>query len=255
MSDQTVQNYNTLIDKWSPIVYLHPEEKYFPCSVDWLNANSVLIDHNTQPPTIIQPVSNTALYNVSSKYNFERRVSGDIVQSFTSELYPGQIPINQVPIYALVRSLNDKLYITYVFFYAKNGEYSILGLSNAGQHPADIEHITVELNSDGSQLLRVLYSAHAPKDARWVKAENVPTEDGKIVVYSAVNGHGLYPSEGTVFRLFGLTNDYTEKGTKWEPRPILVFLKIVHTLMSRRWVGLCIIQDLEERLKKEMQVE
>lgn len=225
MSNETVQNFNTLINKWSPIVYLHPEEKYFPCSIDWLNANSVLVDHNTQPPTIINPTTNTSLYNISAKYNFERRVGGDIIQAFTSELYPGQIPINQVPIYALVRTKNDKLYITYVFVYAKNGEYSILGLSNAGQHPADIEHITVELNSDGSKLLRVLYSAHAPKDARWVNSDKVPIENGKIVVYSAVNGHGLYPEQGTVFRLFGLTNDYTEKGIKWEPKPVLIFLK------------------------------
>lgn len=119
MSDQIVQNFNTLINKWSPIVYLHPEEKYFPCSIDWLNTNSVLVDHNTQPPTLINPTTNISLYNISGRYNFERRVGGDIIQSFTGQLYPGQIPINQVPIYALVRTKNDKLYITYVFFYAK----------------------------------------------------------------------------------------------------------------------------------------
>lgn len=213
----------SLVDKWSPIIYLHSNEKYFPCSVDWLNKNAVLVDHNTSPPTFISPVTNMDLYNVSKKYNFERRVSGDIIWSFGSEMYPGELPIKDVPIYALVKNKDGKIYIIYTFIFARNGEYSILGLADAGQHPADIEQMVVELDENTGELLKVFYGAHSTWVRKWVDAKNVPMENGKIVAYMALHGHGLYEKPGTVFRLFGLSNDYTEKGIRWQPRVKLIY--------------------------------
>jgi hypothetical protein len=218
-----ISDEQSIVDKWSPIFYLHSDEKYFPCSVDWINKNSVLVDHNTSPPTYVSPVTNMDLYNISKKYNFERRVSGDIILSFGKELYPGEQPIKNVPIYGLIRSQNGKIYIIYTVMFARNGEYSILGLADAGQHPADIEQMVVELDENTGELLRVFYGAHSTWVRKWVDAKNVPMEDGKIVAYMALRGHGLYERPGTVFRLFGLSNDYVEKGIKWQPKVKLIF--------------------------------
>jgi hypothetical protein len=213
-----------LANKWSPIIYLHSDEKYFPCSANWLLQNSVLIDFNTVPFSAVSPVTNADMYNIAKKYNFERRVDGDIILSFDNEIYGGESPLKNVPCYSLIRKQNDKTYINYIFLFPYNGEYSILGLTNAGYHPADIEHITVELDSSDN-LSRVFYSAHGVKDGRWVKAGDLEMENGKIVAYMALHGHGLYPSEGTVFRIYGLANDYLDKGSKWEPKANLIFQK------------------------------
>jgi hypothetical protein len=217
-----LSNLQELANKWSPIIYLHSDEKYFPCSANWLLENSVLIDYNTSPTTIISPVTNMDMYNVSKKYNFERRVDGDIILSYDNEIYSGENPLKNVPCYCLIRKQNDKIYITYMFLFTYNGEYSILGLANAGFHPADIEHITVELDSSYN-LLRVFYGAHGVADGRWIKASDVEMDNNKIVAYMSLNGHGLYPKEGTAFRLFGLANDHLNKGSKWIPRVNLIF--------------------------------
>ena len=91
-----------------------------------------------------------------------------------------------------------------------------------------MEHLTVELSSSGD-LLRVFYGAHGTKDGRWIKASNVPMETvngaKKIVAYIALNGHGLYPSDGTVFRFGGMANDITEKAIQWIPKPIVILNK------------------------------
>lgn len=205
---------DNLVTKFTPIIYLHPEEKYYPVDVDWLLKNSELVDFNDN--TRKQSPSQRDLYNIAEKYNFGPRKDGDVVLGFNPHIYRGQSPLSDVPIYALVREMNDKIYINYIIVFAYNGTYNIAGLAELGEHPGDIEHITVETTKDG-KLLRVFFSAHGTKDGRWVNAEDVESENGKIVAYNAVNGHGLYPHEGTAFRFGGAANDILIKGERWEP--------------------------------------
>jgi len=224
LTQEELKNVQQLVDKWSPIIYHHPDEKYYPVSIDWLMANSALIDFSdSKTPIINSPITNKDIYNLSKKYNFEIKTDGSILFAFGNELHRGEQPTRNIPCYALLRDTKDKIYITYIFLYGYNGEYPILGLTYAGYHPADIEHMTVELNQKG-ELIRVMYSAHGTKDGRWIKASEVPMENNKIVTYMALNGHGLYPQEGIAFRLGGLANDYLGKGSKWEPKSQIIFL-------------------------------
>ena len=217
-----------MILKYSPIIYFHPNEKYFPVSIDWLMKYSKLAVLNTstnQMDIISAPITNNAVYNLYISSNKQLKTDGEILWSFGSELHKGEQPTFSVPCYTLFRySQNNKMYITYIFLYGYNGEYPILNLVNAGFHPADIEHITVELSNNGQTLDRVMYGAHGTTDGRWIKAKDVQTEDGKIVAFAALNGHGLYPEDGFAFRIGGLANDYLGKGLKWEPSPIRIYL-------------------------------
>ena len=218
----TPEMQTQLIEKYNPVIYFHPDEKYFPCSSEWLMKNSTLIDYNQEPPKVYSDVTNQVMFDVSKLYNFQRKGDGELILSFDSSLYKGEIPIRNVPIYALFREDGDKIFITYIVLYAYNGEYPILNLVMAGMHPADIEHITVQLDKAGT-LQRVFYSAHGTKDGRWVEKEDIPLENGKIVAYVALTGHGMYPKEGIVFRFFGVANDHTARGQKWEPKPFQIF--------------------------------
>lgn len=219
----TYLSSNDLIKKYSPILYFHPDEKYFPCSVDWLLQNSKLVNYNNtnnELNSIIYPVSQKMLYNQSLSDNFKKRADGSLILSFTEELYRGETPLNNVPCYSIYREENNKIYLTYIFLYAKNGEYSILDLVKVGQHPGDIEHITLELDLQTQKCIRALYSAHTNKDSRWVNFSDIEKENDKIVIYVALNGHGLYPKEGVAVRFYGLANDYMKKGIKWIPSVI-----------------------------------
>jgi hypothetical protein len=232
-------NIPDLINKYSPVIYLHPDEKYFPCSIDWMIKHSTLIDFNTNSKK--SPVTQKDLYDIAQKYNFERRADGDVVLSFDKELYKGEQPLSSVPCYAFSRTMQDgKIQIQYIFLFTYNGEYSIANLENVGFHPGDMEHLTVECSSTG-ELLRVFYSAHGTKDGRWVDAKDVELLDStidalsgsespsapnrKIVAYNALNGHGLYPKNGIVFRFGGFANDYLEKGLLWKPNVNVIYLR------------------------------
>ena len=104
-----------LIKKYSPIVYINSEEKYLPCSIDWMLKYSTLVDFNTNTKTTSP--SHRDLYNIAQKYNFERRGEGDVVLSYDSDVFKGQTPLSDVPCYAFSRETEDKIYITYMYVY------------------------------------------------------------------------------------------------------------------------------------------
>ena len=215
-------NKSELLKKFSPIVYFHKDEKYFPCSADWLLKNSSILDYNEKPSLKINSPSNLDIYKIASKYDFKRNNDNSLILSFDSSVYTGEIPYTNVPCYGYVSEFNDRIYLRYFFLYAKNGEYSIIGLVDAGMHPGDIESIVIELTKNG-ELLRIFYGSHRQVDSKWVDAKKVEFEDGKPVVYSALNGHGLYEKEGVVFRKYGFANDYLGKSKRWQPNVVEYF--------------------------------
>jgi hypothetical protein len=184
--------------------------------MNWIMENSTLVDHNKN--TNIKPVTNIDLYNKGSEYNFEQHKDGDIILSFSNNLNGGQRPLKNVPIYALVRPQGEKIYITYIVVFPYNGEYNILNLIKVGNHPIDIEHLTVELNNNGTEILRVFFGFHGSRDGMWVSKNNLQYKDEKFICYIALNGHGLYPIQGINFRLGGLANDQMDKGYEWIPQ-------------------------------------
>ncbi len=211
----------SLLDKYSPILYFNTNEKYYPCGIDWLLENSILIDHNTTPVTKIESPTNIDLYNIINKYP-SGFTDGTINISFDKELYKGQTPLNKVPCYGIIRQKEGKTYLTYIFLYAYNGEYNILNITNAGYHPGDAEHMTIELN-EKDEINRIFYGAHGKIDGRWISKSDVEFENDKPVAYVALNGHGLYPKVGTVFRMLGVSNDYLEKGIRWKPKVFEIY--------------------------------
>lgn len=214
--------FKDLLKTWSPIVYLHSKEKYFPCSSDWLLKNSTLVDYTTNPITKISPVNNKDLYDNAKLHEFKKNEDNTLILSFNKDLYPGEIPISNVPCYGYVSRFEDKTFLRYVFLYANNGSYSIIGLREIGQHPGDIESIVVELDKN-LLLSRVFFGAHGQKDGRLVNKKNIELENGKVVAYSALNGHGLYYKEGVALRMGGIANDYIDKGIKWVPNVVQFF--------------------------------
>jgi hypothetical protein len=209
-----------LLQKYSPIVYFHSNERYFPASAEFLIKNSTLKNFN-DGTTITSP-TNKQLYDFAKNMNFEPKGDGSIVLGFDKEIHKGETPLSNVPIYGLYRKKDGVEYLTYAILLPYNGEYKILNMQDAGNHPGDLETYTIKLKNDGS-IDQVFYASHGNLDGLVLDAKDVPMEDDKLVMYSALSGHGLYPKEGTVFRLSGLANDYLDKGYRWQPRVVELF--------------------------------
>jgi hypothetical protein len=211
-----------LIKKYSPIVYINSEEKYLPSSIDWMLKYSTLVDFNTN--TKIKSPSQRDLYEIAKKYDFQRRGEGDVVLSFDSDVYKGQTPLSDVPVYAFSRETEDKIYITYMILLPYNGSYDIAGLAELGEHPGDLEYMTIECSKDGN-LKRVYFGAHGYKDGRWVDGSLVELENDHIVCYMAFSGHGLYHKPGQVFRFGGFANDVVNRGIRWTPNVSTIYYR------------------------------
>jgi hypothetical protein len=217
----TTLNKN-LIEQFAPIVYFHRGDSYLPLAMNIILKNSTLKNFTTGE--VIHTPSNREIYDFAKSSNFSDLTDGSIVLSINESLYNHSYPLEEQPVYAIIREKDGKTYITYILVFPYNGDYTILRHGKAGSHPGDLEHYTVELSSD-KKLLRVFFGAHGAEDGRWVLKDDLEFEHGKIVVYSSLNGHGLYNKEGTVFRIFGLANDYLERGARWNPNVIEIFGK------------------------------
>lgn len=199
-------NENEIIKKFSPIVYLHKDEKYFPSSIEWILENGINYKSHLE---IYRDFVNDSISNIYVNYN--------------TDIYIGQKYTADVPCYAYLSYKFNKIYIRYIFTYAYNGEYNILNLFKIGGHEGDIEYIILELNTKTMKPLRVFLSAHTYKEGKWVDIKKMDFDENKIILYAALNGHGLYEKEGVAIRYLGFGNDYTNKGRRWEPLPIRIY--------------------------------
>jgi len=222
MTNQTNQTNQQLIEQYGPIVYFHKEEKYLPLDINIILQNSTLKDFTTDQ--VITSPSNRELYDFAKSHDFKPIGNGNVVLSIDKSLYNHSYLLQDQPIYAIVREKEGKTYITYIIVFPYNGDYNILRHGKAGSHPGDLEHYTVELDKD-KNLTRVHFSAHGYQDGRWVSKDQVQFEHGRIVVFSALNGHGLYHKDGMAFRIGGLANDYLERGPRWNPQVNEIFAR------------------------------
>ena len=186
-------------------IYFHTDESYYPSSFDFFIDGSTLYDKSgskdlfKSQPELMQKVCPNGRKDYILKANKD-----DLKYGMNDTL-------NQVPIYKFTRTYNGKKYIIYSLFYPYNGEYNILGIQETGQHWGDAEHITFELNDDNS-VSRIYFGAHGDSDGKWVLPSQVDKENDEYVAYVAYHGHGFYPKQGTYFRNYGTSNDYTNKG-------------------------------------------
>lgn len=230
-------DFSNIINKYRPILYLHSEEKYYPCNIEKYLENCALFYKNNpvlnigevNEKTLVRntlkngkPVENVKYWNLRTKFknknpNFE---------------------INNIPIYAkgkIIIENNIPFYeITYIFFYAYNGPYRIFNLK-FDNHFADFEHITTRVNTDG-ELNSIYYARHGYYWGEWKNAPEIErTEDGRPIIYVAKSSHANYPKPGTYFRIFFLANDKTNKGIKWDPNEVIDITEHSYSKYRGRW--------------------
>lgn len=201
-------DFQSLAKKYSPIVFLHPEEKYFPCPIEDYVDNCSLWNSGKE----VIPLGEMNIEKLpltDEKWNLK----------VSENYYTGEEKLETVPYYVHIIEKDKVIQIIYVFIYAYNGSLYLCNIKKcgAGSHQADAEHMTVEVNKNDGSLNRVYFAAHGTNDGKWVSPKDLEYMDGRILVYSAKHSHASYNKKGEIVRCLGIVSDYTGKGKLWSP--------------------------------------
>ena len=207
---------------FAPIVKLHPDETAFPTNLESMLTHSQMINENTWQ--VVQPFNSLTLSNVN---NLSDSCHPHCCLHSNSSHWRGISPHklnDSAPYYVNYYEHNDKWYLQYVFLYMYNPGYqkSIHHLQAIfGNHEADAEHITIEFKE--SLITRVYFAAHGVHDGVWKNRDEIHFHDSHPIVYSALGSHASYPSSGTWFRCWFLTNDVCNgTGYSWKPKRLVL---------------------------------
>lgn len=211
---------SALIQKYAPLVYLHPYDKSRPDSVEnYFNtvvlkgsdgkilANSVTADvlqANNDPNNYLE--FNNGQYPTATN-NFA--TGATVVAALLDGKPQSNVGTIAAPVY--VRSLRRDgcIDIQYIFFYpCQTFETLRIGVRSGfatkkrtfewspfGRHGADWEHITVRVDPSGQHILGTYYSQH--QASAWVQQPPLVADTQHPVVWSALNSHAVYTSSGT----------------------------------------------------------
>lgn len=205
----------SLLEALAPVVHLHPDEQYFPCSPEWyFDRVSVWSDNKTLvvPSGSVDARSLLAAQAQAPGSTLSLRVDPEADYDEVhpdNPTYAGQRDsLDSVPCYTLVRydEKADLYYVRYFFFYAYNGGLlPIPVVDEAGflAHEGDWEYVTAVVGWDGDReeatLHAVAYSGHGYTThwSTYPDARAVPVADLRpIPVYAALHSHASYPTVG-----------------------------------------------------------
>ncbi|CAI9769651.1 unnamed protein product [Fraxinus pennsylvanica] len=208
-----------LIQAYSPHIYFHPDENYFPSSVTWFFENGALLYTKGQESNPIaikstgsnlpQGGGNDGAYWIDLPTNDaekERVKKGDLQNAYAY--------LHVKPMFGA--TFTD---IAIWIFYPFNGpakakvEFFNVPFGKIGEHVGDWEHVTLRISNFNGELKAVYFSQHSK--GVWVDASELEFENGnKPVAYSSLHGHASYPKPGLVLQgngNIGIRND-TAKG-------------------------------------------
>lgn len=210
----------TLMKNYSPIVYFHPDEEYLPSSLKWFFENGALLytkGAESNPIPITPPAGS----------NLPQGGSNDgaywIGQPSNESFRKGNLA--SVECYVHVKPMFGGTFtdLAIWMFYPFNGaaRANVAGLTiplgKIGEHQGDWEHVTLRISNFSGELRSVYLSTHS--NGIWASVpelEYQSSSSNKPVVYSSLHGHALYPKAGLVLQgsgAIGLRND-TAKSNK-----------------------------------------
>ncbi|KAK1413375.1 hypothetical protein QVD17_35147 [Tagetes erecta] len=214
----------TLIEAYSPVVYFHPDEEYFPSSVNWFFENGALLyekGKESEPSTIRPDGSNLPQGGCNDDSYWldlptddsakERVKKGDLANSCAyfriKPMFGGTF--TDIPVWV---------------FYPFNGparakvEIFNVSLGKIGEHVGDWEHLTLRVSNYNGELKSVYFSEHS--GGQLIDSSDVEFENGnKAVAYASLHGHAFYPKTGLVLQgrgRIGIRNDTSKGGMRMD---------------------------------------
>ncbi|KAL2234258.1 uncharacterized protein LOC105168414 [Sesamum indicum] len=204
-----------LVQAYSPHIYFHPDEEYFPSSVAWFFENGALLytKGDESNPVPIDPAGsnlpqggpNDDAYWIDLPIDSaakERVKKGDLADAYAY--------LHVKPMFG--GTFTD---VAIWLFYPFNGparakvEFFNISLGKIGEHVGDWEHVTLRISNFNGELKSMYFSQHSK--GLWADAVDLEFENGnKPVAYSSLHGHASYPNQGLVLQgngSIGIRND------------------------------------------------
>lgn len=189
----------SLVTDYKPVFVFSKEEKYYPCSAEYIISHSQLYSDDTMIYDYGEVTDTILGSNVGNSLKIN------------PESYRGQI--ETAPVYYFTRQSDYFIDIVFFLYFTYNGAFNVLGIS-VGDHEADIEHVTLRLDLVTRQVIAIYYSAHSD-EGRWIDKKDIKFIDKRPIVYVAKYSHAMYHTEGRQWRIMGFANDKTDFGFAW----------------------------------------
>ncbi|HEX8653747.1 MAG TPA: Vps62-related protein [Allosphingosinicella sp.] len=183
------------IARYGPTVKFHPEEQFLPCSVEWFLQNAWLC----QPGSRVQatPQNLPSTIGAPDDHKFWLRLKDDGHRG-------GDLSSARAYVHAKPSKKTGFTDISFWLCYAYNGAGTAhlfpfkdrLSLDPFGEHYGDWETFTLRISNRTKLLDSVYLSQH--DSGEWVtNLAEFTVENGRIVIYSSLNGHSAYKSAGS----------------------------------------------------------
>ncbi|OVA19585.1 Vacuolar protein sorting-associated protein 62 [Macleaya cordata] len=194
-----------IIQTYSPLIYLHPDEPFLPSSVTWFFNNGALLykQGDESNPISINPTGSNLPQGGSNDGTYWLDLPID--EGAKEKVKKGDLQSSNA--YFHVKPMLGATFtdVAIWVFYPFNGparakvKFINVPLGKIGEHVGDWEHMTLRVSNFNGELWRVYFSEHS--GGTWLNASEVEFEGGnKIVSYSSLHGHGFYSKPGLVLQ-------------------------------------------------------
>ncbi|PWA35215.1 hypothetical protein CTI12_AA598700 [Artemisia annua] len=257
----------TLIQTYSPRIYFHPNEKYFPSSVNWFFENGALLYEKGKEtaPSPIQPDGSNLPQGGSNDDSYWLDLPPD--NSAKDMIKKGNL--EEASAYFHIKPMfgatvtDIAVWVFYPFNGPARAKVGIINVSlgKIGEHVGDWEHLTLRISNYDGKLKSVYFSEHS--GGQFINSSDIEFENGnKPVAYASLHGHAFYPKPGLVLQGsggIGIRND-AAKGKMFMDtgvRPTVIAAEYLSSIVieppwlnySRKW-GPKISYDTAKEINK-----
>ncbi|KAI5656481.1 hypothetical protein M9H77_25274 [Catharanthus roseus] len=237
-----------LIQTYSPWIYLNPNEKYLPSSVNWYFEKGALLYTKGEESNPVRIEKNGSNLPQGGSNDGQYWIDLPIDETAKEEIKKGDLQSAQA--YVHIKPMFGATFTDIVFwiFYPFNGPATAkiglidIPLGRIGEHIGDWEHLTLRISNFNGILQKVYFSQH--DKGTWVDSSDLEFYNGsnKPVAYSALNGHPFYPNPGLVLQgigEIGIRNDTAKSSIVMDTgsRFSLVSAENIDTIVEPPWLN------------------
>ncbi|XP_045807146.1 uncharacterized protein LOC123899925 [Trifolium pratense] len=209
---------NSILENYSPIMYLHPDEEYLPSSVNWFFFNGALLYKKGKESNPI-PIAPNGI-NLPQDPNNDGTYWLDLPADDTNKERVKKGNLQSAESYVHVKPMLGGTFTDFAMwvFYPFNGpgrakvKFINVKLGKIGEHVGDWEHVTLRVSNLDGKLWKIYFSQHSK--GQWIDCSQLEFQNDdnnkRPIVYSSLHGHASYPYEGLVLQGkngIGIRND------------------------------------------------
>ncbi|CAL0326333.1 unnamed protein product [Lupinus luteus] len=238
-----LQQIDAIMKHYSPLLILHPNEEFYPSSINWFFSNGALLYTKGQESKSIRIEPNGT--NLPQKgtndgaYWIDLPADGENKDRVSKgDLSSARSYVHVKPMYG--GTFTDlALWVFYPFNGAATAKVKFIKnikLGKIGEHVGDWEHVTLRVSNFNGQLWQMYFSQH--NKGTWLDASQLEFNAGnKPNAYSTLHGHASYPHVGlTLLGKDGVgVKDDTENSD-------FVFDLVTYELISAEYLGSEVIE-------------